>query len=130
MFRIFKTVLISPVVFSLIFAPVICCCLSKSAHAAQTSQSPHCKLHHSQKNHSSQEHQCECPKLQGTLAKQNFDIIKSADIILSFLNEKTILAQDFLSVIPNNHHLLAEHSPPELPLNSIPLYIKNSVLRI
>lgn len=139
MLRISRKIFISPLIFSLVFFPILCCCFSQSAHtedsdhhmeyAAQTSGSSHGESHNPQDNHSGKNHNCECPKLQGTLAK-NFDVLKSADIVSYFFNRQIVSGKIFLAFVPDGRHSLIGSSPPQFFSSITPLYIKNSILRI
>ncbi len=139
-----KGFLAFPLILSFLFASVICCCQLSHAeagisHQEATKNTPifsrnsHCDPGDSQDHHSadhqSEGHTCECPKLQGTLAK-NFDIVKAADIVLYSFNHQISLDKIFLAFVPDSHNLLAGSSPPKLSSTSIPLYIKNPTLRI
>lgn len=127
-------------VLSFVFSSVICCCLSDHAEAGifhekitQNTQAPSYNSHgdsdDSQDRHSAADHKCECPKLQGTLAK-DFDILKAADIVLYSFNHQIILDKIFLAFVPDSHNSLIGPSPPQFSSSSIPLYIKNPTLRI
>mgnify|MGYP001595466836 CR=1 len=129
-----------PLIFSFVFSSVICCCLSGHAEAGisyeeitpntqVSSHDSHGDSDDSQDHHSTADHKCECPKLQGTLAK-NFDILKAADIVLYSLNPQIILDKIFLAFVPDSHNSLIGPSPPQFSSSSIPLYIKNPTLRI
>jgi hypothetical protein len=135
MSRVAKIILVLPLISSLLFSSILCCCLLQSVEAANLDQhaqhavhSSDCESHSTQNSRSGEERQCECPKLQSTLAK-NIDIFKSADIVLSFLNQ-IVLTKAFLRIVPHNNLLIIEHSPPSANSNSPPIYIINSVLRI
>ncbi len=78
--------LLIPLIPSLIFSFVICYCLPENEDAeaaishqhfsesvSSSSHDNHFDSHDPQDHHSSPNHQCECPQLQGTLAK-NFEI--------------------------------------------------------
>ena len=127
-------------ILSFVFSSVICCCLSGHAEAGisyeeitpntqVSSHDSHGDSDDSQDHHSTADHKCECPKLQGTLAK-NFDILKAADIVLYSLNPQIILDKIFLAFVPDSHNSLIGPSPPQFSSSSIPLYIKNPTLRI
>lgn len=135
----FKRLFVLPLIFSLVFSSVFCCCLSQSAHAEDsdqhggnvisTSKSSHCESHNPQDDHSGADHKCECPELQGALAN-NLDILKAAEVVLYSFNHQIILDKIFLAFVPDSHNLLTGASPPQLSSSSIPLYIKNPTLRI
>ncbi len=139
MLRIVKELLIIPLIFSLAFSSILCCCLSQLAqaqdsdqhieHAVQASESSHCESHNPQDSHSGKKHNCECPQLQGTLAK-NFDGLKAIGIVLYSFKHQVVLGKIFLVFIPDSHNLFTGPSPPQLVLSSVPLYIKNPTLRI
>jgi hypothetical protein len=129
-----------PLILSFVFSSVICCCLSGHAEAGisheeitqntqVSSHDSHYDSHDSQDNHSTADHKCECPKLQGTLAK-DFDILKAADVVSCSLNHQIIRGKIFLAFVPDSHNSLIGPSPPQLSSSSIPLYIKNPTLRI
>src|SRR5437867_4322280 len=132
--------LLIPLIFSLIFSFVICYCSSEnteavishqqfSKSAATSSHDNHFDSDNPQDHHSSPNHQCECPKLQGTLVK-NFDIFKAADIVLYSFNHQIMLNKIFLAFVPDSHNSLIGSSPPQFSSSAIPLYIKNPALRI
>jgi hypothetical protein len=139
MVRILRKILVSPLVFSLVFFPVLCCCSSQSAHAedsdhhmeyaARTSEGGHGESRNPQDNHSGKNHNGECPRLQGTLAK-SLDVLKSADIVLYFFNHQIISGKIFLAFVPDRRHSLIGPSPPQFSSSRTPLYIKNPTLRI
>ncbi len=139
MLRITKKLLVFPLIFSLIFSFILCYCLPQSAQAedsdhhmeysAQASESSHGESHNPQDNHSGKNHNCECPKLQGTLAK-NFDVLKTADVVLYSFNHQIILDKIFLAFVPDSRHSLIGSSPPQFSSSRTPLYIKNPTLRI
>lgn len=127
-------------VLSFVFSSVICCCPPGHAEAGisheeitqntqASSHDSHGDSDDSQDHHSTADHKCECPKLQGTLAK-NFDILKAADIVLHSFNHQIILDKIFLAFVPDSHNSLIGSSPPQFSSSSIPLYIKNPTLRI
>jgi len=129
-----------PLTLSFVFSSVICCCLSGHAEAGisheeitQNTQALSYNSHGDpgdpQDHHSAADHKCECPKLQGTLAK-DFDILKTADIVLHPFNPQIILNKIFLAFVPDSHNSLIGSSPPQFSSSSIPLYIKNPSLRI
>jgi hypothetical protein len=138
MLRIAKKLLVFPLIFSLIFSFILCYCLPQSAQAqdfdqhieyvVQTPQSSHCESD-SQDDHSGKNHNCECPKLQGTLA-ENFDVLKTTGVVLYFFNHQIILDKIFSAFVPDSYNLLVGPSPPQFSSSSIPLYIKNPTLRI
>lgn len=134
--------LLIPLIPSLIFSFVICYCLPEnedveaaishqqfSESVSASSHDAHSDSHDPQDHHSSPNHQCECPKLQGALAK-NFEIIKATDAALYFLNHQIITGKTFLAFISNSRNLLIGPSPPQFPSSAVPLYIKNPTLRI
>jgi len=137
MYRAIKKFLVFPLIFSFLFVSIICCCLSGHAEAGishqeateNTQVSSYNSHRDSQDNHSTADHKCECPKLQGTLAK-NFDILKAADIVLYSFHHQIILDKIFLAFVPDSHNSLIGPSPPQFSSSSIPLYIKNLTLRI
>lgn len=129
-----------PLILSFVFSSVICCCLSGHASAGisnekitqntqVSSYNSHGDSDDSQDHHSAADHKCECPKLQGTLAK-DFDILKTAEIVLYSFNHQIILDKIFLAFVPDSHNALIGPSPPQFSSSSIPLYIKNPSLRI
>ncbi len=129
-----------PAILFLIFSFISCCCLSGQAEAGiphpqvtEKTQGPspnssHCDSRDAQDDHSGAKHQCECPKLQGTLA-ENFDALKTANVFLSSFSHQIILDKSSLTFVTGKHHFLAGSSPP-FPVSSVPLYIKNPSLRI
>lgn len=131
-----------PLVFPLIFSSFFCCCLTDSVHAAAANdQSPlvlaaeehshgnHCDSHDPAEDSPASRHECECPKLQGTLA-QSPDVARPVDMAVYSFDYRTGSGQILLALVPDSHKLLTEHSPPRIFSSSTPLYIKNSVLRI
>ena len=134
---IFKEIFALPLILSLIFSSVICCCLSAHAddldqhprHVVATAENGHCESHNPQDSHSDKKHKCECPKLQGTLA-QNNDILKPPDVYFSFLNHHVLALKSSVSIILDTHLMRYDPSPPQLSSKSQPLYLKYSVLRI
>ncbi len=130
-----------PLVFSLIFSSFFCCCLTRSVHAAANDQlsfvfaeedhsrGNHCDSHDPAEHSPASRHECECPKLQGTLAKIS-DVVQTADTAVYFLNHPIGFGPIFSAFVPDNHKLLTAHSPPWVSSSTTPLYIKNSVLRI
>jgi len=139
MFQLIKKSLIVFLIPSFAFASVLCCCLEAASPEAETTQqiskhgpgkshNTHCESHDTQADHTGEQHNCECPKLQGTLAK-NFDILKSADIVHFFINHKILAVNSFFNSIPDLKLVFYDHSPPSNS-DSLPLYLKYSVLRI
>lgn len=130
-----------PLTLALTFSSILCCCLLISAEAEILNQPMnqglpaasgvnHCDSHKTNADHSGKKHQCECPKLQGILAK-DFDIFTAADVVLYFYNHQIIQGRIFSAfVVPNCYKMLSGQSPPQFSLSPIPLYIKNPTLRI
>ena len=136
----FINVLAAPLILSFVFSSVICYCLPGHAEAGishegitqntqVSSHNSHGDSDDSQDHHAAADHKCECPKLQGILAK-NFDILKAADIVLYSFNRQVILGKIFSAFVPDSHNPLMGPSPPQFRSSSIPLYIKNPALRI
>lgn len=136
----FINLLTIPLILSFLFSSVICCCLPGHAEAGishekitqntqVSSYNSHGDSGDSQDHHSTANHKCECPKLQGTLAK-DFDILKAADIVLYSFNHQIVLDKIFLAFVPESHNSLIGPSPPQFSSSPIPLYIKNPTLRI
>lgn len=131
-----KKLIIFTLTLSFICASVVCCCLSRSVHAEDPTassgfdvQTSHCKSHNSKTDHASKNHECKCPKLQGTLVK-NFDLFKPADMVFSFTDHNVLAVNPFFGVIPDLQLVFYDRSPPQLGSNSLPFYLKYSVLRI
>ncbi len=128
-----------PLILFLIFSFLSCCCLSGHAEAGishqqvtektqRPSSNSHCDSHDPQDNHSGAKHQCECPKLQGTLAN-NFDALKTANVLLYSLSHQLVIDKISFVLITGKHNSSAGSSPP-FSVSSVPLYIKNPSLRI
>lgn len=132
MFLSLRKISTFPLIGLFLWASVVCCCLSQQAHAEDvktSAQSSHCESHDPKADHSGENHECECPKLQGTLAK-NFDVLKSADIVFSFIHHNAPAVNSFFSATPDLQLVYYEHSPPHFDLSSLLLYLKYCVLRI
>lgn len=140
--RKFLRFLAVPLVFPLIFSSFFCCCLTHSVHAAGTNDQPpfavaaedhprgsHCDSYDPVERSSTSRHECECPKLQGTLAK-SLDVASAADAALYSFDRQIGSSPIFPAIVLDSRKLLTEHSPPRFSSSATPLYIKNSVLRI
>ena len=127
MLRVTKKLFIPLLILSIAFSSIICCCLPRHAEARPTEES-NCHSHNSQ-DHDAPHHKCECPNMQGTLAKKDFDILKAVDVVLFSLSHPLFPQKTFLSFVSDNSALIKGHSPPTA-YSLIPLYIKNCIFRI
>ena len=138
MYRVRQTIFIIPLVFSLTFSSVLCCCVVQFAyaknfirhneHTLQTSKSNHCGPHNPQDHHSGNEHECQCPNLLSILEK-NFSILNSTDIVLLLFNHNLFTPKVFFGE-ELAHIIRFNRSPPQFGAISPPLYLKNFVIRI
>lgn len=144
MSKFMKIFFVFPVILFLSFSSIVCCCFltpaeAENSHRQSATNTPehpqgsHCDSHDQQGDspsaNSSSQHQCECPEIQTILAK-NSDLFSLTNTTLYFLNHWSFVNKSNLTLIPDTHKLLTEHSPPYFSSLTIPLYIKNSNLRI
>ncbi|HLF17621.1 MAG TPA: hypothetical protein VI749_01860 [Candidatus Omnitrophota bacterium] len=105
---------------------VFCCCLPKVAQAATEQPSCH-QTNHESKSKDTQHQDCDCVKQPIVIEKQaSFNAGLSANDFFVLLLASSI---SFDSNTANNAFSLY-HAPPGKDTSSLPLYLKNSNLRL
>ena len=123
------------VAFAFLFTTLICCCIGKMA-LASLAKHPCCQKEKSAQQHGPQikDHtkiSCECPtQMPATIAGNSSSQTESELVFLSGKTEKMLLA-----LLPQEVDLSAIGFSPQYSFSSqksasLPLYLKNSVLRI
>ena len=137
--KVSKKIISALLTIPFFFVITFCCCLEKDADASieHASMEHHQELeksdHHSapQHQHSEDQDECSCPKHLSFLSEQPFDI--SLDLSSFQLLAKNILALPSFEIIflsSSSLHALGPPGQDHRDKVSIPLFLKNSTLRI
>ena len=131
----FKKVLLSSLVLPFFLSTIFCCCVDEFAFASSTSQVDRCHSHsdsdqNSFPEHSTdseKQHDCQCAKIFN-LADQSSNPQYIAPVFYNF--DFHPIVEFIQRISPKSEVYLSFHSPPILEADSVPLYLKHSVLRI
>ena len=126
--KIISIALVTPLVFLATF----CCCIERAASAAPQIENCHSKassqVNSDEQSKHSQKHECSCPKMLGESdGATSLQITVLPSDSHHFHPIVAVFIQKF--ALPTKR-LCSFHSPPNLQVASIPLYLKYAVLRI
>lgn len=133
--RIFKGNFIALLILLFFLSTIFCCCLKKFAFASSGQQVEHCHFHAEsgnkdfpQEHDSQKQHDCQCLKVLN-LSNQSLteQYILPATCHFDF---HPVILEFIQTIFPKSEIYLSFHSPPLLEADSIPIYLKYSVLRI
>ena len=136
--NIYKIIIASAVIFSFSSTLILCCAFQD----AQASAVDHCdhdqtvyghsqsdKADHQHDSHNS--HDCMCQQTFVADFSKSFNLdLTSVHLFKKFLKNDAIFGRLFNFVSLSHSSLLPERSPPLIAAISIPIYLKNSNLRI
>jgi len=133
-----EKILAVPLTFLFLLASTLCCCLPLSSHAEAATVSNH-STNHTEKNcHSSTASEtdqsshadCHCGHDQLIAVSSQLNLDLPVNLLSQWQVLKDVLVFSSYQNLQLSLALYPIHSPPGLLSQSIPLFIKNSVLRI
>ena len=126
-----KTLIILVVIPLFVFAGLICCCFESKVEASEPAATCHSMKGSPQDNGASHsDEDCGCMHKDHFLTKKDFPVVKL--VTTTFTGLKDILMPH--GVVSEALHspvqVLATQAPPKASVYSLPIYIKNSNLRL
>ena len=115
-----KKLTIFGIVASVFFSGIFCCCFSNTAQAEESVPSCH-QTHETESSKNTED--CECDQTLAILEKESFKINPIEIVTLVSIKNQTG-NETYFPIIK-----ITNHDPPII-YDTIPLYIKHSVLRI